>query len=227
MEAQWLTRAKRLQAIASTGLHYAKDEFDQRDTARSLRSLTQCWPIWATFPLPDPWLGFRFCKGLRHSEDRRPWRVDRTPGRSFWFENRLMVAGLCQEVSPTLGVRPPRMSCGKSVKKPGSSLRCAAFTPSSIKPEVPTSRMPETSTNCSFFAIVKEPQMRRCGRKRVLSHSSGVTNCPNFHLEGSSQVISRLHSLSTRDPHRRWRSIEVARAAMGLGRVKTPSRGSR
>jgi ADP-ribose pyrophosphatase YjhB (NUDIX family) len=30
MEAQWLTRAKRLQAIASTGLHYAKDDFDQQ-----------------------------------------------------------------------------------------------------------------------------------------------------------------------------------------------------
>jgi len=29
MENQWLTHAKRLQAIASTGLHYTKDEFDR------------------------------------------------------------------------------------------------------------------------------------------------------------------------------------------------------
>ena len=29
MEAQWLTYAKRLQAIASTGLHFCKDEFDR------------------------------------------------------------------------------------------------------------------------------------------------------------------------------------------------------
>jgi hypothetical protein len=29
MENQWLTYAKRLQAIASTGLCYSKDEFDR------------------------------------------------------------------------------------------------------------------------------------------------------------------------------------------------------
>ncbi|RUM09096.1 NUDIX domain-containing protein [Rhizobium fabae] len=29
MENQWLSRAKRLQAIASTGLHFCKDEFDR------------------------------------------------------------------------------------------------------------------------------------------------------------------------------------------------------
>jgi ADP-ribose pyrophosphatase YjhB (NUDIX family) len=29
MESQWLTYAKRLQAIASTGLHFSKDEFDR------------------------------------------------------------------------------------------------------------------------------------------------------------------------------------------------------
>ena len=29
MENQWLAYAKRLQAIASTGLHYTKDEFDR------------------------------------------------------------------------------------------------------------------------------------------------------------------------------------------------------
>ena len=36
MENRWLAQAKRLQAIASTGLHYAKDEFDReryRETA--------------------------------------------------------------------------------------------------------------------------------------------------------------------------------------------------
>jgi ADP-ribose pyrophosphatase YjhB (NUDIX family) len=30
LENQWLTRAKRLQAIASTGLHFAKDQFDRQ-----------------------------------------------------------------------------------------------------------------------------------------------------------------------------------------------------
>jgi ADP-ribose pyrophosphatase YjhB (NUDIX family) len=30
LENQWLTRAKRLQAIASTGLHFAKDPFDRQ-----------------------------------------------------------------------------------------------------------------------------------------------------------------------------------------------------
>ena len=29
VENQWLSRAKRLQAIASTGLHFCKDEFDR------------------------------------------------------------------------------------------------------------------------------------------------------------------------------------------------------
>ena len=29
MESHWLTYAKRLQAIASTGLHFSKDEFDR------------------------------------------------------------------------------------------------------------------------------------------------------------------------------------------------------
>jgi hypothetical protein len=29
MENQWLAHAKRLQAIASTGLHYTRDEFDR------------------------------------------------------------------------------------------------------------------------------------------------------------------------------------------------------
>ncbi len=29
MENLWLSRAKRLQAIASTGVHFSKDEFDR------------------------------------------------------------------------------------------------------------------------------------------------------------------------------------------------------
>jgi hypothetical protein len=29
MEPQWLTFGKRLQAIASTGIHYSRDEFDR------------------------------------------------------------------------------------------------------------------------------------------------------------------------------------------------------
>ena len=42
MEDQWLTWAKRLQAIASTGLHFSKDDFDRqryRDVAAIAQSM--------------------------------------------------------------------------------------------------------------------------------------------------------------------------------------------
>ena len=73
MEDQWLKWAKQLQAIASTGLHFSKEDFDReryREVATIAHSMLASL---GNIPIACRGSALGFCRGLRDAEDRRAW----------------------------------------------------------------------------------------------------------------------------------------------------------
>ncbi len=110
MEDQWLKWAKRLQAIASTGLHFSKDDFD-RERYREVATIAQSMlASLGNIPIKRiEGLLSDFAKGYATPKiDVRGAVIEDRKGCSS--AKRAMVYGHCLQVSRTWGSQLPKMS---------------------------------------------------------------------------------------------------------------------
>ena len=77
MDNTWLTQAKRLQAIASTGLHFCRDEYDRERYQEIADIAHRMLAELGGAAGPHPGAGLRFRPGLRHAEGGRTRRAHR------------------------------------------------------------------------------------------------------------------------------------------------------
>ncbi|MBB3137330.1 ADP-ribose pyrophosphatase YjhB (NUDIX family) [Rhizobium pisi] len=168
VENQWLSRAKRLQAIASTGLHFCKDEFD-RERYQEVADIAQAMLAdLANVPIIR-------IKGLV-SDFAKGYATPKVDVRGALIEDGKIL--LVQEKSDGLWTLPGGFAdIGRSASenviketREEAGLTVSAthlYSISDTRQSNHTIRMRGTFTNCFSFANAEVRRLRRRAWKRV------------------------------------------------------------
>ena len=177
MDNTWLTQAKRLQAIASTGLHFCRDEYDREryqeiaDIAhRMLAELGGVPPARILELVSDFAQGYATPKvdvrGALIEHDRILLVREKSDG--CWT----LPGGYAD-----VGLSPAENVIRKSAKKRASPCTPRACTACATRPSANTSPTCGISTSCSSCARATAMSARRRAWKRWTPTSSRPTGC--------------------------------------------------